>query len=208
MAEDCETILDHVDDIRVPGNPFKEPVNEYWALVCLNVGLESLYAHASKLEEQVRKEIDPEGKVHGFSQGRIPGLQTWENALLTSMFHWYAVSACNYARLVGAIARQLDEHRPTPPEYIKKVMPEVLSFRDKIAAHFAWSTMNERDNEAERASSVFPQLSWSGDALKVRAFTLYMRKGDKVSDSAAIRPWSVTKVHKELRLRYWPERAE
>ncbi len=203
MSEKGETILDYIDDIRVAGDPFKEPANEYWALVCLQIGLESLFAHASKLEERVRKEIDPEGKVHAMVRGRIPGLNGLENALLTSMFHWYAVSACNYARLVGAIARQLDDRRPTPPEYIKNVMPEVLSFRDKIAAHFAWSTRNERDNDAERLSSVFPQLAWSGDALTVAGLTVHLRRGDKISDSGAIRHWSITKVHKQLRSRYW-----
>ncbi len=46
MSEDkpeSVTVLDYVDNIEVPGDVFRKPSNEYWALVCLRQGLEFLY---------------------------------------------------------------------------------------------------------------------------------------------------------------------
>jgi len=34
------TILDHIYGIKVPGEVFREPANEYWALLCLRQGLD------------------------------------------------------------------------------------------------------------------------------------------------------------------------
>ena len=77
----------------------------------------------------------------------LDGLPT---GLLSCAFQWYAVSACNYAQLVGWLAT----HNPeAAKDYMKKVMPRVSQFRNKVAAHFA-ITDPRRDNEADLAASV------------------------------------------------------
>ena len=174
------TTLDHIDRITVPGNPFAEPANEYYALLCLRTGLEFLYRQAEKCDQIALKQLDP--KKQYFSFGNSPLLTGIPYQLLTCAFHWYSISACQYVRTVGAIAYLQDKSRPIPPEYIKCVIPEVLAFRDKIAAHFAWLSKHSQDNEAERLVS-------SG----------------KSSNSKAMQPWSITKIHQRLQERYWPE---
>ena len=174
------TTLDHIDRITVPGNPFAEPANEYYALLCLRTGLEFLYRQAEKCDQIALKQLDP--KKQYFSFGNSPLLTGIPYQLLTCAFHWYSISACQYVRTVGAIAYLQDKSRPIPPEYIKCVIPEVLAFRDKIAAHFAWLSKHSQDNEAERLAS-------SG----------------KSSNSKAMQPWSITKIHQRLQERYWPE---
>jgi hypothetical protein len=108
-------------------------------------------------------------------------------------------------KTVGAIARKLDSSRPLPHEYAKNIIPEVIAFRDKVAAHFAWTTENRRDNDAERLASILPPLTFNDDSFYVGGLTVAVRRGGRASNSQAIRPWSLCKVHESLRERYWPQ---
>lgn len=200
------TILDHIGKITVPGNVFHEPVNEYWALICLHHGMEFLYHQALRCDQAVKQQVDPHGSVRFFGAGNVPAFNQVPKTLLTCAFHWYAISACQYVRTVGAIAYKLDPTRPLPHEYLKQIIPEVVAFRDKVAAHFAWSTENQRDNDAERLASILPPLTFSDDSFYVGELTVAVRRGGKASNSQAIKPWSLCKIHQALRERYWPHR--
>ena len=203
-ANSTITVLDHIDNITVPGNPFAKPANEYWALVCLRHGMEFLYLQARHCDEVVKQQVNPTGNVRFVSSGNVPLAGQVPQTLLTCAFHWYAISACQYVRTVGAIACRLDSTRPLPPEYAKEVIPEVVAFRDKVAAHFAWSTQHSRDNDAERLASILPPLTFKDDSFCVGALTVTVRRGGHASDSRAIKPWSLCRVHEALRERYWP----
>lgn len=197
------TVLDHIDKITVPGNPFKEPANEYFALICLSQGMEFLYRQAKRIDDGINQHL---GKVVQLAaSGSSPFFDGVPRQLLTCSFHWYAVSCCNYVRTIGAIARRQDSSRPLPYEYAKSVIPEVVAFRDKVAAHFAWSTESGRDNDAERLASVIPPLGWSQDSFYVGTLQISLRRSGKSSKSDALKPWSLCKVHEALRPRYWPE---
>ncbi len=73
-----------------------------------------------------------------------------------------------------------------------------------LAAHFAWSTENRRDNDAERLASILPPLTFNSDSFYVGGMTVAVRRNGKASTSEAIKPWSLCKVHEGLRARYWP----
>jgi hypothetical protein len=197
------TVLDHIDNITVPGIPFKEPANEYFALVCLYQGMEFLYRQAKRIDDGVNQHLDK--GVQFFGNGSAPFFDGVPKPLLTCSFHWYAVSCCNYVRTIGAIAHRQDSTRPLPYEYAKNVIPEVIAFRDKVAAHFAWSTESGRDNDADRLASVIPPLTWWEDSFYVGMMQIHLRRSGKSSTSDAIKPWSLCKVHDALRPRYWPE---
>lgn len=203
MPEEEFTILDHIDGIRVPGKVFKEPANEYWQLIRLWNGMEYLFTQASSCDYAVKQTINPEGKdikfaSMGLSVGRV------RQDLLTCAFDWYAISACQYVRTVGAIDFRDNKSRPTPQEYVENIIPDVKTYRDKVAAHFAGTTRNRNDNDAERLMSLLPQLSVGTDGHSVSTLTLKKTSGGKSTDSSALTPWSITKVHEELRKRYWP----
>jgi hypothetical protein len=106
---------------------------------------------------------------------------------------------------VGAIAYRQDKTRPLPPHYVRGVIPEVLSFRDKVAAHFAWSTEHSKDNDAERLASILPPLAFVDDSFHVGAIRVGLSREGKESNSASIAPWSICKIHERLRTRYWPD---
>ena len=199
------TVLDYVKGIEVPGDVFAKPANEYWALLCLRDGMHFLARQAAQVDETVRQRANPEGKLRIVMAGNDPAFSGIPMGLLTCAFHWYAVSACQYVRTVGAIAYRRDNTRPLPPKYVAAVIPEVLAFRDKVAAHFAWATRHERDNEADRVASILPALTFDSDGFYVGSWTVRVRSGGKTSDSSALRRWSITKVHRQLCERYWPD---
>jgi len=61
-----------------------------------------------------------------------------------------------------------------------------------------------QDNKAERLASVLPQLAVVDNTFTVCVLRVVLTSGGKSSDSRALKPWSVTRVHKMLRERYWP----
>jgi len=201
--QEC-TILDHTDGIKVPGAVFQEPANEYYALICLAEGMSCLYRQVKRYEEVVEQRMNPHGNLKVAGAGNLPAFSDLPMPLLVCSFHWYAISACQYVRLVAAIAHFQDQTRPIPPAYVKNVIPEVLAFRDKIAAHFAWATKHERDNDAERLASVLPPLRLSDGRFIASGYRVMLRRSGKTTKSDAIIGWSLTEVHERLVERYWP----
>lgn len=217
MADDKTTTLDYIDNIVVPGDVFHEPHNEYWALMCLWQGLEYLNAQVASCEKTAKESVEsgadqifsfaPDLKINVeglFSFGRLPEPIRGATRLLTMAFHWYAISACQFVRLVGAVAKRLDDTRPLPNDYAEPIIPEVVAFRDKVAAHFSWSSKNKRDNEAERLASILPPLGYNRGRISVGTMTIHLRQGGKSSTSSEIKEWSLTEVHERLTKRYLP----
>ena len=204
-TESSATTLDYIDKIEVPGKVFENPTNEYWALLCLRDGMEHLYKQALQVDEIAKLRLGINANYQYFIMGNDPALNGIPKSLLTSFFHWYAVSACQYVRTVGAIAYKLDATRPKSTAYADSVIPEVVAFRDKVAAHFSWNTKNSHDNDAERLASILPMLSFINDSFFVGSMVVKLTRGNKESDSEKIQPWSLCKVHEQLRTRYWPE---
>ncbi len=198
------TVLDHLEGIRVDGDPFSEPANEYAALLALREGLRCLDAFAADCDKIVLARLTPNKNKRVFKWGNtdFAGVPL---RLLTCAFHWYSISACQYARTVGAIAYRQNNTRPSPRQYAESVIPEVIAFRDKVAAHFAWSGKNSEDNEAERLASIMPPVGFCDDSFHVGVLRVAVRTRGVSSNSSAIRPWSITKTHKRLQKRYWPE---
>ena len=164
------TILDHIDNIMVPGRVFENPTNEYWALTFLRQGMEFLNRQAVQCDVTAKRQVNPTGQLNFFSTGNLfPQIPL---GLLTCSFHWYAMSAYQYVLTVGAISHRQDRSRPTQNEYVKKVIPEVLVFRDKVAAHFAWAKNDKRDNEAECLASIIPSVTFTKDSFFVGAWTV------------------------------------
>jgi hypothetical protein len=203
--EEQITILDYIDNITVPGDVFSEPANEFWALICLRQGLDFLYQQVVRLDEITKSRLNPEGKMKYISWGNVPGTEDLPKPLLTCSFHWYAVSACQYVRTVGAIAYKQDNTRPIPPKYVEAVIPDVLAFRDKVAAHFAWTSKHSQDNDAERLASIIPPLAFVEDSWHIGMMQVSKSKAGKLSTSGSLKPWSISKVHLEMAKRYWPQ---
>ncbi|BBO34477.1 hypothetical protein [Lacipirellula parvula] len=214
MSEEETTTLDYIDNIVVPGNVYHEPANEYWTLTALWQGMEYLYRQVLRCEQTALPQFNKvnfggeEAEVNAVFIGGgnlIPGLPY---GLLSCSFDWYAVSACKFAWTVGAIAYEQDETRPLPQKYTEAIIPEVVTFRNKVGAHAAWSTRNKKDNDAERLASVIPQIQVLNNRLCVQLFNVHLRRDGVSSDSTKLQEWSLTEVHEQLTRRYCPPRDE
>lgn len=163
---------------------------------------------ATKIEEAVRAQGT--GKIQGFTWGNHPLLEglSPDMNLVSCFFHWYAVSVCNYVRLVEWLWRQVSPSASRPSQYVEMVLPEVKPWRDKVAAHFAGSSYNKADNAAERKSSVFPPVAFSGDRFVAQPMMVTVIISDEQSTTANLSPWSLTRVHDDLKTRYWPEHGQ
>ena len=152
---------------------------------------------------EVFRKLDP-NKRHFFF-GNVPSLEGTPNELIACSFHWYAVSACNYAWLVGWLREATKPNSPTAKDYRDSVLPkEVITWRDKVAGHFARADNDKRDNSAERmASTLFP-FGFNDDVFYASPMKLTTTQCGSASDSGSMSRWSLTKVHEELRKRYWP----
>lgn len=148
----------------------------------------------ARIKEQELREIGPD-RVE-FSFGNRPGLEWVPQGLVASAFHWYAVSACNYARLVGFLAYGTPK---AAGEYVERVMPEVLLFRHKIAAHFSITTVARKDDTAaDFAASVMFPLSIDDARFVVGA----LRLGVKGTASRDDMQWGLTQSFEDFKKRY------
>ncbi len=194
--------LDHIDHCELSDGGQAHFGSELATLSYLQGGLHYLAKQVAAVETEVQGRIDPRLRV--FSVGNDPQMRGLPLGLVNCAFHWYAVSACNYVRMVGWLLHEDGAMTQKPGRYLSAVIPEVKAWRDKVGAHFARAHGNKHDSEAERLASVFPPVGFDDDVFIASPLTLTMTRGGRTSTSSALRPWSLTKVHARLGERYWP----
>src|SRR5258708_29932108 len=101
------------------------------ALARLGEGLFWIHREVAKIELRVRREAAKDNILIALSGGVLENKPV---GLLSSAFQWYAVGACNYAQLVGWLATK---NTRSAKDYVRKVIPRLLNYRNKVAAHFA-----------------------------------------------------------------------
>lgn len=168
------------------------------ALARLGEGLFWVYRTVGELERQARLEAAPED-IRLAVAGGI--LESKPMGLLSCAFQWYAVSACNYAQLVGWLATRNPE---AAKAYLKKVLPRLSQYRNKVAAHFALADPR-RDNEADLAASVMTHVVYAQGRLCAAALTQVVKDGATEIVASRDLSWSLTLAHERLIPRYWPD---
>ena len=138
-----------------------------------------------------------------FVFGNAPGMEGVNQALIACGFHWYAVTACNYVKMVGWLTNNGDSSKAE--KYMKSVLPQVYLWRHKVAAHFAIIHPRKDDSPADLAMSVMFPISFEKGAFYTGSLTLAMSKGGKQSTSRQDMRWSLTHTHCDLIDRYWRE---
>lgn len=211
-------MIDLKDKLELPDKMKSKFVNELQALANLWRGMCYIYKLVCEIERIANEKINNgtvfqnmppvvkksfEGKdIRYVSYGNDPAFNWLDKGLLYSLFQWYAISACNYVRLVGYLAKKTDSSRPKVSAYIEKVIPDVGWFRDKIAAHPVKACYNKKDNEADRAASVLYQVGYNSGRFYASVWQVtIVRKGEKIAGSNP-GSWSITKTHEKLSERY------
>jgi hypothetical protein len=211
-----QVTLDEVKKIGVQASEFK---NELSTLEYLRYGLLQLEAQVRALEEVIRKE-ESESKRQITFFGSYPGISRETQLILPCLFHWYCVSLCNYARLVGYVATVANATVPKAmpktnserkavkkacDDYVKSVteISEVVRWRNKVAGHFAVTDPYEEDNAATLDMSVVLPVGYSNGRYRVGVMAMVKTGPDGTPQTSDLPEWSVTEVTENLSPRYW-----
>jgi hypothetical protein len=197
-------LSDKHDNFELSDEVLRKYEQEYQALGTLFTGLNWLYRNVSRIEGEVKRRLGP-CVAYCYPLDNEPLLKDMPILIVECFFHWYAVSVCNFVRLIGWIGYNEHKSLKKPNEYVKSVLPEVLLWRNKIAAHFAqtFSVDDQRDNQAERGFSVAPQIGYDEGTFKVASIIISKETNDgNTCSSDALKTWSLTKVHESLLSRY------
>jgi len=219
-------ILDHVDGLCLEEGLVSKKMNELQCTRYLSEGLGYLFGQVAHIECEIQQHADnyllagmPEevresfsGKnITGFCTANSPGMRNLPWGLITCAFHWYAVSVCNYVRLVGWLANEsgADAHQKAL-EYLTNVIPSVKKWRDKVAAHFAIACPKPSDTDATLLASVLFPVAFEDGVFVANPWDVNIRSGGKASNTraAGLERWSLTKVHTRLAKRYWPHQLD
>jgi hypothetical protein len=194
--------IDYKDNFVLPDDEAHS--NELRSLRYLACGLWFLYDQVQKVEAEVAKRVGDGKQV--FIYGNDPQLEGIPQDLVACAFHWYAVSACNYVKMIGWLANAGDSNKAR--EYMECVLPQVYLWRHKVAAHFAIIDPRKDDNAADMAKSVMFPISFDDGAFYANSLTLTQSSGGKTSSSRQDMRWSLTHTHRNLILRYWPSKID
>ncbi len=193
-------IIDHIDNLELTEAQEKNYANELHSINYLARGLEFLYAQVQSVEAEVIKRLAKDKQVFIF--GNAPEMQGINQDLVACAFHWYAVTVCNYVKMVGWLAN--GGSSPRARDYLMCVLPEVYVWRNKVGAHFARIDPRTEDTPADLAMSVMFPISFDGDAFYAHSLKLTLSTKGKSTTSRRDMRWSLTHTHRNLIPRYWP----
>lgn len=190
--------LDHIENFEISENEIDDSYEALMAIDRLGEGMFWAYDQVERLEHIAVRRAR-KGNVKYCLVGEILG--DFPHGALSCLFQWYAVSACNYAQLVGWL------HTKDPKaakQYVKRVMPTVLGYRNKVAAHLAITSPRAEDNVADLAASLLTQIAYGEGRLLAGAIRQRVPDGQELIGPTRNLSWSLTGVHTALKKRYWP----
>ena len=181
--------LDYVDNLELNGSIFPPVIR---LLSSLQEGLDYLYSHVQATESQT------------MSTGDLFANAPLSHSLVECAFRWYSVSICDYVKIVGLLAYEEDENKAN--EYMSRVIPDIHTWRNKVGAHAAFANPRKKDWSTYE---LMPELS-SQFLVWHENESAFVAEGwiKEFTQSSDLQcrdiSWSLTKAHRELSKRYWP----
>lgn len=210
-----KVLLDGVENLVVE---YTAHANEINTLKMLAHGLGKLARNIQHREEQYAEFAK---KAVFSSFGATNDQEEADLNLVACFFHWFGVSVCNYARLVGFI-RGLEKGEFTRAdlktaaafsgiskavkayaESIPELAPVQL-WRNKVAGHFAITDPRGDDNIATLNMSVMFPVTLENGMYYVGGLGL-TQSGAWGTATSQLPKWSVTQVFESLIPRFWPD---
>lgn len=195
-------IIDHIDKIEIdPSNPALQGNH---AFEYLPYGL-NLLANTIRAEEidLLRARDNTPSMFISFK----------DYHLFACYFNWFSVSIINYARLVALMdlmtknnytKRDLtkkENHSTIKKycrEYVKRILPDIYVWRNKISAHFAITDPFKNDNLGTLEASIIIPVSYVKPYYVASAWQPAMAPPSKIPS------WKLTKVYEGLLVRFFP----
>lgn len=217
MTENKITV-DFLEQINIDKSLYKQQVE---MLGHLRAGLENLYTKCKAVENKIQHENECYVQAQTFSLLFYSSSEFYD--ALPCYFHWFSVTAINYARLIGyfygihkgdidATKSNLSKQEQKKikgicSNYVKSIteLKPVEVYRNKVAAHFAVTDPYSDDNFVTMNFSAINLAGLCDSRLVSKAeMTLIQDKnGQLVADDIPI--WSLTKVFEDLSSRFWPD---
>jgi hypothetical protein len=208
-------VIDGVEKIEV--DPTKH-LNEVNTLLMLRKGFIELTIAVKNRESRYS---DAAAKMKFVFFGATSDEELEEQRLVSCFFHWFGVSVCNYARLVGFLrgleqgqftrADLMDSSKfkdisRTIKQYVEGIpeLASVLVWRHKVAAHIAITDPYPSDNIATLNMSVMHPVSIENGLFYVGGMQL-TQSGPTGTHTSALPQWSLSQVFAALTPRFWPE---
>jgi|SRR5216117_377513 len=202
-------ILDRLKQLEIPSERSDAYHNELQTLGYLSNGLNFLYMNTYKFEKQfslwLQARDGGKRKTLFADFVAVPGIP---QDLISCFFHWYAVSCCNYTWLIGWIGKDCGMLSIEPESYAREVTPDILTWRHKVAAHFARIKLSKKDSLATRDASVLYPVGFSEGRFQASPWELEYTRNGEVQNSSQIPSWKLTEIHEGLAKRYWPGAIE
>lgn len=195
----CDLILDHVEHLVMGEDEIAYKANELVTLRRIWEGLDFLARSVTSVETEARGRFDSSGFTLAY--GNTTELRGLPISLLASFFDWYSVSATKYVRLVAYLAWRTAAAERLRDEYVKRVLGDVFSWRNKSGAHVILVEPRSDDSVADRAMSVLSPLGFDGGYLETQPLMLSLGTHDGSIANRRI-SWSLTRVHTSLAERY------
>lgn len=190
-------ILDVTEPIEVPEEAVKDYSNYIHQLKDLALGLTFINAAMTKYEEEL---IKITGGHLVLSIGHISVLDQVKGiprSLAVCYFHWYSVSAVNFVRTIGWIGSKFYKNINVR-DYTESIVGDLIGFRNKVSAHFAFSSRDKRDNPAERQHTASFPINLRSKRVVVNTMTFHSGE----HDTSELKEWNIPEVHAQLIERY------
>jgi hypothetical protein len=195
----------------IEGPDFEEEfLGKHWSelrtLAYLQVGLQYLYNEISAIERKLRIQVGNE--VQMFITGKPPGLEWVPSDLISCAFRWYCNDVVTYVRFVGWLMHKTlgpSFHYTEFKAYSTAVIPKVVEYRDKVAAHPAKLDPRKEDTPADLEASVLYPVTYSFDGRFHAAAGRLGTICNGIPSTSRDWQWSLTQTHEALSARYWPE---
>lgn len=195
-----EVVLDHIESIKFLRE--KLPIKN-WQL------LEHLPNAIFSIAEMTRQQ-----EIHNKKQSLV--FNQNPPSLLVTSFDWFVMSATNYVRTVGLVDFIIKNELQTNDfldiekqkeikiyctEYVKKVLPAVSQWRNKVSAHPSATDPKKHDNIATLEHSL---MSW---VTFISPYYSTSLKWNSLGAESELPGWALTQVYEEkLMPRYWPDK--
>lgn len=187
-------IIDHIEGFEIDENE-RDMFEAKMALARLGEGLHFISEYVKDKEKKYSREY----LKKGVEQDIVVDIPA--GGLLSNMFHWYAVSLCNYGLLVGYL-KYSDAKKAK--EYRREVMPRIVDYRNKTAAHFSYADPKPQDNLADRYGSLLTQIVFVKGYYLAGALSLKIESDGDVIEISRPLNWSISKNFIKMKKRYWP----
>ncbi len=192
-------ILDYIDHLEF--NPGTEDYlfDAEETLARLSQGLFWLYNYTKNFENKVLTRKKDINEIYGLAGKILPNTPSeW----LSSAFIWYSISINNYCRLVAWLSTN---DLKVVNKYPRKIIPRVVMFRHKVAAHFA-ITDPGNDNLADLRSSIMTKVIFTKGTLVGGAVSeVYTDENGHEIRKKHNTSWSLVRTHEKLMPRFWPK---